>query len=247
MTDAARRVLVVDDDPDVRAATRSLLEVGGFEVASVDHGADALEVLASSAIDIVLSDLRMPALGGVEMLREIRRRWPELPVVLMTAFTLDPGHDPALTEGAFTLLTRRSRLTAAVGALLRAIARPIVLVVDACELDVDAVTAFLEGQGLRAAASDDPAAAITSAGEGRVDVVVTDLRPFQGGAALIERMRRQSAVVVTVAVSGHSVAEMMRRVADAGSVLALRRPLSPSELLAAISEVRALPRERKGA
>ena len=210
MSEAIRRVLVVDDDPEVRDRTCTLLEIGGFEVTSADHGAEALELLEADEVDIVLSDIRMPALGGVELLREIRRHWPELPVVLMTAFNLDPRLDPIVPEGAFTLLTERSGLTGAVGALLRAIARPIVLVVDECELDVATVTAFLESHGLRAATTHDPAAAIGTLGDGRIDVVVTDLRPHQGAAALIERMRRRSAAVVTVAVSGHSVAEMMR-------------------------------------
>lgn len=84
MSSGPLRVLVVDDDPlQLRSAAR-LLRTLGHSGALAHRGAVALELLAQQVFDLMLLDLRMPEMDGVETLRQLRRRWPGLPVVLVS-------------------------------------------------------------------------------------------------------------------------------------------------------------------
>ncbi len=80
------RVLVVDDDRAVRAALRVNLAKAGIEVSLAESAEQALALLEGSPVDLVLTDVKMPGLGGLELLSEVRPRWPDIEVVVMTGF-----------------------------------------------------------------------------------------------------------------------------------------------------------------
>lgn len=84
----AERVLVVDDDADVREVLRLFLEARGVEVCEAQNGADALEVLSHETPALVLLDVMMPIMNGPELLAEMRRdaRLAGVPVLLITAW-----------------------------------------------------------------------------------------------------------------------------------------------------------------
>jgi CheY-like chemotaxis protein len=84
------RILVVDDEQIVRDLTVQVLERAGYDVVSVANPHRALEVVDAGQVDLVVSDVVMPGLSGVDLLDEIRVRWPDLPVVLMTGGTPEP-------------------------------------------------------------------------------------------------------------------------------------------------------------
>ena len=79
-------VLVVEDDDALREAVAMTLNCAGHKVTAVDGGPAALAQLAANSFNLVLSDLRMDPMDGIELLRSIRDRWPSLPVLLMTAY-----------------------------------------------------------------------------------------------------------------------------------------------------------------
>jgi len=79
-------VLVVDDEPGVRALARRILEGGGYGVVEAENGADALAVMASTQrIDFLMADLDMPVMRGEEMAKKIRQLRPDLRVLYVTA------------------------------------------------------------------------------------------------------------------------------------------------------------------
>ena len=80
-------VLVVEDDPDIRQALAELLEEAGYECILAEHGLDALGTLARLTPSLMLVDLLMPVMNGVELIDQVRRdaRLRELPIIVMTA------------------------------------------------------------------------------------------------------------------------------------------------------------------
>ena len=107
MTDAGgSRILVVDDEPGiVRFATR-VLRSGGYEIEAFLTGETALAALAIGRFDVILSDIALPDLSGVELLREVRRRDLDIPVVLMTGSPSVATAIDAIELGAFRYLTK---------------------------------------------------------------------------------------------------------------------------------------------
>jgi len=95
------RVLVVDDEIKNAELTALELKDAGHEVEWVNGGARALERLEQARFDVVVTDLRMPPPDGLALLRDVRRRWPETLVVLMTAYSSMETARRALKEGAY--------------------------------------------------------------------------------------------------------------------------------------------------
>lgn len=79
------RCLVVDDEPRLRRVLVRLLEAEGFKCSEAGSGVEALEVLGREPVPLVISDLRMPQMDGVTLLREIVGRWPDTAVIVVTA------------------------------------------------------------------------------------------------------------------------------------------------------------------
>ena len=95
------RILVVDDEPDIRFVLRGLFEDAGFEVREAKDGECALAEVAAQSPDVVLTDVRMPKIQGLDLLRELQRREPELPVVLLSAVEDVATAVDAIRNGAF--------------------------------------------------------------------------------------------------------------------------------------------------
>jgi CheY-like chemotaxis protein len=79
------RVLVVDDEPDIRATVAEMLEIEGYSVEEASNGADALRAIELHAPDLILLDMRMPVLDGWGFAAELHRREVDIPIVVMTA------------------------------------------------------------------------------------------------------------------------------------------------------------------
>ncbi|WP_224242208.1 sigma-54-dependent transcriptional regulator [Hyalangium gracile] len=93
-------VLLVDDDPAVAKVLGALLAQAGLTVHTTKSGAEALAVLGQKPIDVVVSDVRMPGMSGLELLAEVTRAYADVPVVLITAHGTVPMAVEAMKAGA---------------------------------------------------------------------------------------------------------------------------------------------------
>ena len=99
-------ILVVEDDANLREAVCDTLELAGQSVLSAGGGEEALAVLKANAVALVVSDVRMMPMDGITLLKEIRGRYPHLPVVLMTAFAEVDRAVEAMRSGACDFLLK---------------------------------------------------------------------------------------------------------------------------------------------
>jgi CheY-like chemotaxis protein len=102
------RILVVDDNPDSVTIMRGILEGRGYEVASAAGGVEALQFLATETVDIVLLDVMMPEMSGMEVLQRIKddAATGRLPVILVTAKTQDEDVLSGYQYGADYYITK---------------------------------------------------------------------------------------------------------------------------------------------
>ena len=100
------RILIVDDDPGQRSLLNSFLRSQGFETAVAESGERALEMLRSGKFAMMISDVRMPGLSGLETLRRARQEHVTLPVLLVTAFTDVRDAVAAMRDGAVNYLAK---------------------------------------------------------------------------------------------------------------------------------------------
>lgn len=81
----AAKILLVDDDPDIRELMRLYIAAEGLEVIEAGNGKEAIEMLKNGSVNLVVLDIMMPYMDGWELCREIRRRLPDLPLLMVTA------------------------------------------------------------------------------------------------------------------------------------------------------------------
>ena len=106
ITQSAIRILVVDDEPAIRRALRPPLMELGFQVVEASRGEEALQALRNAPHDVVLLDINMPGIGGIETLRRIRAFAPRLPVLMLTVRDDEEDKVEALELGADDYVTK---------------------------------------------------------------------------------------------------------------------------------------------
>ena len=100
------RILIVDDEPNIRQGLVEALANQGYEIQQASSGEAALELLGLTRFDLVLVDLVMEEMDGIDVLREINRQWPQTEVVIITAHGTIETAVKALKEGAYDYLTK---------------------------------------------------------------------------------------------------------------------------------------------
>lgn len=106
MTDALPVVLLIEDDAALRRSLAQWLSLNELSVIQAPDGNEALKVLRSDKVDVVISDVRMPGMSGLEVLAIIRKNWPELPVIILSGHGDVPMAVAAIQAGAFNFLTK---------------------------------------------------------------------------------------------------------------------------------------------
>ena len=101
-----RRILVVDDDESLRRVTQLQLQEAGYEVLTAPNGEQALLLVEEEAPALVISDLKMPGVSGLELLKKIRESFPQTSVLLITAFGTVQTAVEAMKAGAFDYITK---------------------------------------------------------------------------------------------------------------------------------------------
>jgi DNA-binding NtrC family response regulator len=106
MSDRPIHILLVDDQKSLRRSLSLMLLGAGFDTSEAESGNQALEALNQAEYDLVITDLRMAEMSGIELLREIKQLRPQLPVILITAYGSIESAVDAMRLGAFDYLTK---------------------------------------------------------------------------------------------------------------------------------------------
>ena len=103
-----RKILIVDDDHAFQVGTTALLEDHGYAAGNAGSGEEALRVLSGTRYDLILTDLVMPGINGIELLSKIRTSQPDLPIIMVTGFASVPTAVEAMRRGAYDYVTKPS-------------------------------------------------------------------------------------------------------------------------------------------
>ena len=102
----AQRILLADDDPDSLEGMRALLVAWGYEVETAENGRAALDKVGVVHPSVVITDVVMPAMSGLELLEAVRRHEPDIHVIVMTAHCSSDTRRRAAAHGAFAYLPK---------------------------------------------------------------------------------------------------------------------------------------------
>lgn len=116
----ALRVLIVDDEDELVSALKERLALRGFEADGVTTGEEALEFLRSRPCDVMLLDVKMPGLGGLEVIRRVKCDHPDLEVILLTGHGSVKSVEEGMALGAFDYLMKPVKIDNLVRILMAA-------------------------------------------------------------------------------------------------------------------------------
>ena len=114
-------ILVADDDAVIREGLRRILSREGYQVETQPNGRLAMDRLQEAAFDLLITDLKMPGMDGLTLIREARRLSPTLPVVIITAYSTEASAIEAINLGVHGYLTKPFRITKILGTAAKAL------------------------------------------------------------------------------------------------------------------------------
>ena len=120
-----RRVIVVDDEEGIRELLRKTLQLADYEVDVAENGRAALERLRLKRYDLLITDLRMPGIDGLAVIRDARRLRPDLPVIIITGYSSEATAIEAIDLGVQGYLTKPFRVPRVLNAAAKALGEPV--------------------------------------------------------------------------------------------------------------------------
>jgi two-component system response regulator HydG len=240
MTKNKLHILVVDDDHGMAKTLVDIFKAKGYEAEAAYSGPEALEKVAEDSFDCVLTDIKMPEVNGVELYRAIKSRQPDLPVVLMTAYSTDNLVEEGLEEGAVAALTKPldiNRLLCFFSSLRKE--HSIVIVDDDPEF-ARTLGEILRARGFMVTQITDPRSVVERL-EADGQVVLLDMKLNGiGGVAILKEIRAQYPRLPVVLVTGYreEMARAIEAAMEIGAYTCLYKPLEIERLLALLTQIR---------
>ena len=105
-----KRILIIEDDEEMRSLMKDFIEEEGYEADSVEKGTYAFRKLLTEPFDLIITDVRMPGFSGLDILPDLRKLKPDVSIVVITAFGSEEVHYKALERGADAYLEKPLQL-----------------------------------------------------------------------------------------------------------------------------------------
>lgn len=236
-----KRILIADDNEEFCANLSDILEMKGYEAVIAHDGFQALDLARRDSFDLVLMDVRMPVMDGVETFRKLKVITPETPVIMMTAFVVEELIKDALREGAFGSLRKPLDFDLLFALIENAFPNgALIMVVDDDEGFRANLQDILVEQEYRVFAAKDGETAIRKARERNFDVIILDMKlPVLNGLETYLAIKEFRPDMVILAVTGHAneMSEMVQEIVDKQAYVCLEKPLDMEMFVRLLDEV----------
>jgi len=233
------RVLIVDDDRRMAGTLKDILNIKGYEAEAAYSGPEALVKVIKSEFDCVLSDIRMPQVNGVELYRAIKARQPDLPVVLMTAYTTNKLVKEGLEQGALAVLTKPLDISAFFHFLSALRKERSIIIVDDDPEFCRTLGDILRARGFTVTQVTDPSGVMERL-EPDIEVVLLDLK-LDGINSLdiLKEIRRRHPRLPVILVTGYQkeMAPAIETAMEIKAYACLFKPVQLEELFKLLTKI----------
>ena len=236
-----KRILVVDDNTDFCENITDVLELEGYETVEVYDGLDALDAVKEDGFDLVLMDVKMPKMAGVETFRRLKEISPRLPVIMMTAFMVEDLIRLALQEGAFGAYQKPLDLKRLFFSIERALPNgALIMIADDNEELCANLSDTLGEKGYQVAVAKDGETAVKMARENKFDLILMDMKlPFMDGLETVMAIRNFRTDVQTIIITGHKeeMEDLIGQALKEKAHTCMEKPLDMDHLLECIQNI----------
>ena len=232
-------VLIVDDEKNMRITLSDILLDEGYDVTTASTGEEAVTLCDQHGFDIILMDVRMPGINGVEAFRRIRRHRAGVRVIMMSAYSVDDLKQAALDEGAIAFLPKPLDVHKVVR-LVGEVNETAILIVENDMAVADDLQASLRSNGYRVSVANSPHDALELVEQIRFDLIFIDTQlPVMNGLELYLAIRKITPSAIAIMVTGGE-AEFERLAQEAVKRTAytiVKKPLDVDHVLGLIRRI----------
>jgi two-component system response regulator HydG len=238
-------ILIVDDEIDLLETLGDIFESKGYNVTMVEDGNKALELLRNKYFDIILMDLKMPGISGVESFKEVKNLHPSAAIIMMTAGSVREEIKQAVGAGVDAVVDKPFNVKKLVATIESILERPLILVVDDRVEDRETLRDILVDRNYRAFVAKDGYDAIDIVRRSDFDIILLDIRmPGMDGMEVLEVVKEIKPAIGVVMMTGYSSEGLAGKSLKKGAYTCLYKPfLDMEKLLRVIDEVQ---EQRKG-
>lgn len=226
-------ILVVDDEKNMRTTLAAILAEEGYNVTEAATGEQALELCEQQTFGVVLMDVRMPGLNGVDAFRKIRRHQEGIKVILMSAYGVDELKRTALEEGAVAFLSKPLNLQRVIN-LIKDVQDTAILVVEDDRDEGQRIHDKLREAGYRVTVAHSPQDALELVEQIRFNIVLIDVAlPAMTGLELYLAIKRITPTTIAIMMSGleEEFEKLARQAVQQTAYTILQKPLDLDHLL----------------
>ena len=237
------RILIVDDEPGICRTTAVILELKGYAVTTAKDGHEAIARVEEGPFDMILLDIRMPDMDGVETHRRIKRIQPETVAVMMTAYADEKLILQARDEGAYDVIPKPLDIPKLLAMLERVSERrrgALVLVVDDDPRICNIMKNTLTGNGCEVGVAHTGEQAIEMAGARDYDVLFIDVRlPTMNGVETQSALRGISPRAVPILMTGYrpQLEPLVDQALRDGAYACLEKPFGMEDVISLVDEI----------
>jgi len=234
-------ILLTDDNREFAQNLSDILELKGYSVLTANDGFEALDVIKASPVDLILMDIKMPVMNGVETYKKIKRITPDTPVIMLTAFALEELIQESLQEGAFACLKKPLDFDELFATIEHAVSKgSMILVVDDDENLCLNLLEILTQKGYRVSVATDSLSAIEKVRTNVFDIMLLDMKlPPLNGLETYLTIRRLCPSIVVVILTGFvpEMEEMINTARKKGAYALLEKPIDIDNLLSILEQI----------
>lgn len=245
--ESPKTILIVDDDKGIVDLFKNILEPDGYAFKTAYNGIDALEIINTSHIDVVLSDIHMPGLSGVELLRAVKSKHKGLPIIMISGMATAITRDKVVKMGSLMFmekpvsfeLLRKTVKDAISGELQKQIARRI-LVVDDHEPTRNMLNEVLTSANYVAVLASNGREALEKikSAEKPFDYAMIDIHmPEMNGIEFIGECRNTCPATLPIIMTGEADTDEIREAYKKGGFTLIKKPFDIPTLLFCVAQL----------
>jgi len=236
-------LLIVDDDVEALRTLDDIFEDRGYTVTLAEDGYKAIEYAKKKFFDIILMDVKMPGMNGLETFREIRKICPSSVVIMMTGYSVEELLRQAVEEGAYAVIYKPFDVRKLFETIEGALKKPLIMVVDDLLEDRETLKDILINKGYRVITAGDGYEALGMVPKASFDIILLDVKmPRMDGIKALEWIKEMNPETGVIMMSAYSMDEFVGRALREGALAFLYKPFDMKKLFRIIEEYR----EEKG-
>ena len=235
----SEKILIVDDEENMRRTLADILIDESYSVSTAATGEEAIKLCSKTPHEIILMDVRMPGIDGVEAFRQIRRHQEGVRVILMSAYSIDDLKAIALDEGAIAFLSKPLDLDQVIN-LIGEVKDTAILVVEDDEQTAELLRANLRRQGYRITIARSSHDALELVEQIRFDLIFLDANlPSMNGLELYLAIKKITPTAVAIMISDmeEEFEEIAREAVRHNAYTIVRKPLDIDHILGLLERI----------